>query len=98
MRFSPTLAESDIKTEAVRMVTRAMEARAQEEYKQALQKEKETLEQAQVSTAIIYSGLATCQHLMIHLIKIKQIHLIDTCLSAQDDQFCVLSLAFRGSY
>ena len=45
----PTLRESDIRKEAVRMATRLMEQRADREYKEALRKQKEA-EEAQVRT------------------------------------------------
>lgn len=48
MRFAPHLEEMDVRKEGVRMATKAMEAKAQKEYQEALQKEKERAEEAQV--------------------------------------------------
>ena len=50
MRFTPSLEDGDVKVEAVRMVTKQMETRAEEEYKLALEREKESAEAAAVST------------------------------------------------
>ena len=48
MRFTPTITDADIRKEAVRMLTKAAEARARAEYEEALLREKENKEQAQV--------------------------------------------------
>ena len=48
MRFTPTITDADIRKEAVRMLTKAAEARARAEYEEALLREKENQEQAQV--------------------------------------------------
>ena len=49
IRFSPKLKDEPIRIEAVRMLQRAAEIRAGEEYKALLQKEKENQELAAVS-------------------------------------------------
>lgn len=48
VRFSPTISDADIRKETVRMLTKAAEARAKAEYEEALIREKENQEQAQV--------------------------------------------------
>jgi uncharacterized membrane protein YcgQ (UPF0703/DUF1980 family) len=45
VRFAPTLDENVIRTEAVRMATRQMEAQAEKEYKEALKRQKEREEE-----------------------------------------------------
>lgn len=46
IRFAPQLEEMDVRKEGVRMATKAMEAKAQKDYQEALQKEKEQADQA----------------------------------------------------
>ncbi len=48
MRFVPKLADEEIRKEAVKMITRNMEARAKAEYEEQLLKEKENQEAVQV--------------------------------------------------
>jgi len=64
IRFAPQLEEMDVRKEGVRMATKAMEAKAQKEYQEALQKEKEKADQALVcklKTFITWPHHALCQ-------------------------------------
>lgn len=48
MRFAPELNELDIKKEAVRMATKALEAQAEKEFEERLKREQEEADQALV--------------------------------------------------
>ena len=54
VRFKPKLKDEDIRKEAVRMLTKTLEARAQQEYREALQREKEQAEAPPVSAELFY--------------------------------------------
>lgn len=49
VRFAPQLEEMDVRKEGVRMASKAMEAKAQKEYQESLQREKEKADEALVS-------------------------------------------------
>nr|KAG5691853.1 hypothetical protein BaRGS_033457 [Batillaria attramentaria] len=53
LRFSPTLAEEDIRREAVRMAVKIATAQAEKEYEEELRKEREMAEQALVSRVCV---------------------------------------------
>jgi hypothetical protein len=48
VRFAPELNELDIKKEAVRMATKALEAQAEKEFEEKLKREREEADQALV--------------------------------------------------
>lgn len=48
MRFAPELNELDIKKEAVRMATKALEAQAEKEFEEKLKREREEADQVLV--------------------------------------------------
>ena len=53
MRFAPELNELDIKKEAVRMATKALEAQAEKEFEERLKREREEADQALVRWDIL---------------------------------------------
>ncbi|KAK7476539.1 hypothetical protein BaRGS_00032219 [Batillaria attramentaria] len=58
LRFSPTLAEEDIRREAVRMAVKIATAQAEKEYEEELRKEREMAEQALVSRVCVGVNIA----------------------------------------
>ncbi len=72
VRFVPKIADEDIRKEAVKMITRNMEARAKAEYEEQLLREKENQEAAQVFyISVMFTSTRNLNTLVIKLSSLQ---------------------------